>query len=241
MPRSKNNKDDKLHSPAWMVTYGDMMTLLLVFFVLLYSFSVMDLDKFQGFISALQSRLGVLDGGTTISEDSLVSKGSMGEKFNPATQQVYAKVMGEMNQFINEQGLKDMVSMEITKRGLVIRFTGQILYELGKADIKPGGEKILDKSASIIKDINNEIMVEGHTDNLPIDNDEFPSNWELSTARATNVIRYLIAEKGLNPSRISAAGFSEYRPLYPNDTIEHRAKNRRIEIVILNSIYNEER
>lgn len=240
MPREKNKEEKvKKGSPAWMTTYGDLMTLLLVFFVLLYSFSVMDLEKFQGFIAALKAQLGVLDGGRTISEDTLVSKGLKGERFNPS-QTNLNRVMGELSQYIKEQGLQNNVSLEITRRGLIVRLTGQILYDLGKAEIKPEGEKILDKIATSIKDIPNDIMVEGHTDNLPINNEQFPSNWELSTTRATNVIKFFIENYNISPDRLSAAGYSEYRPLYSNDTPEHRTKNRRVEIVILNSINRQE-
>jgi len=235
MPRGKKKKDDDLDkgSPAWMTTYGDMMTLLLVFFVLLYSFSVMDLDKFKGFISALQSKLGVLDGGMTVSEESALSRGSTGEKFNPAN---YSKVMGEMQQYIETNKLQESISMELSKRGLVIRFTGQILFDIGEALIKPRGREILNDISDILKNVPNDIVVEGHTDNWPINNENFPSNWELSTARATNVIKYFIENGAISPAKLSAAGYSKYHPLFPNDTSEHRANNRRIEVVLLNSV-----
>ncbi len=233
LKNKKKGDDQPPGSPAWMLTYGDMMTLLLVFFVLLYSFSVMDLSKFQGFISALQSRLGVLDGGQTIIDETEMTRGSMGEDFNPS-QRALNKVMGDMNSYIKEQELQQKVIMEQNERGLVVRLTGQLLYDLGKAEIKPVGKQVLDQIAVSISTIPNNIMVEGHTDNWPITTANFPSNWELSTARATNVIRYFIEEHGLNPERLAAAGYSEYRPLYLNDTAQNRAGNRRVEIVILN-------
>ncbi len=235
LKRQRNDKDEQPGSPAWMTTFGDMMTLLLVFFVFLYSFSVMDLDKFEGFISSLQSKLGVLDGGRTISDETMTSRGSIGQDINPVRQRL-TRVMGTMNQYVEEEGLQEEVQMEMTKRGLVVRLSGQVLYELGRANIKPEGEKLLDKIAGSIKEIPNNIMVEGHTDNWPIDNEEFPSNWELSTTRATNVIKFFIENHNLNPSRLSAAGYSEYRPLNPNNTPESRATNRRVEIVILNTL-----
>ncbi len=232
MPRKKKKQDEgQPGSPAWMTTFGDMMTLLLVFFVLLYSFSVMDLDKFEGFISALQSKLGVLDGGKTISEENRVSRGSQGEKFNPDSAN-FTKVMAQLKEYIDDQNLSDRVKLEKTDRGLVIRLTGQILYDLGKADIKAEGREVLDKIAQSIIDLPNNIVVEGHTDNWPIQNEEFPSNWELSTTRATNVIRYFIEKHNIEANRLSAAGYSEYRPLVDNDTAKNRTKNRRVEIVV---------
>ncbi len=238
MPRKRKNKkddDNNNGSPAWMTTFGDMMTLLLVFFVLLYSFSVMDVAKFEAFISSLKSQLGVMEGGKTIVEEDMVAKGSSGKNFNPSSQN-FSELMGEMNQYIEKKGLKDKVNMELTKRGLVVRLTGRVLYDIGKARIKPGGKKVLDKIAGVIKKRSNNVMVEGHTDNWPINTVKFPSNWELSTSRATNVIKYFIEQQGIEPSRLSAAGYSKYRPLFPNDTSEHRAKNRRVQIVIKNSV-----
>ncbi len=234
--RRSNNSDEsnKNSSPAWMTTFGDMMTLLLVFFVLIYSFSVMDLQKFKGFISALQNQLGVLDGGKTISDESKLTRGSRGTNYNQSEVNL-TRLKNRMQTFITEKGLEDKVQMEITERGLEIRMTGEILYDLGEARIKKQGREVLDEIATSIKDIRNDVMVEGHTDNLPINNERFPSNWELSTTRATNVIRYFIEEHDIKPYRLSAAGYSEFRPLFDNDTPEHRAKNRRIEIVVKNT------
>src|SRR6056297_2108755 len=134
MRRNKKNNNEESSgggSPAWMTTFGDMMTLLLVFFVLLYSFSVMDLEKFKGFMSALQNQLGVLESGKTISEETLVDKGSMGERFNPAPENI-SQVMNKMRNYVQKNNLEDKINMQITERGLVVRFSGEILYEIGE-------------------------------------------------------------------------------------------------------------
>ncbi|MFW6386420.1 MAG: OmpA/MotB family protein [Bacillota bacterium] len=232
--RDRDDKKVDTKSPAWMTTFGDMMTLLLVFFVLMYSFSVMDLEKFEGFISALQNRLGVLEGGKTISDESQVNRGSMGEDFNPS-QENLEKVMGDMQEYVEENELQENVEMEMTEKGLVVRLTGRVLYDIGEAVILPEGRELLAELANAIQDIPNNIMVEGHTDDWPINTEKFPSNWELSTTRATNVIKFMIEELEVDPGRLSAAGYSEYRPLKTNDTAENRAQNRRVEIVILNT------
>jgi chemotaxis protein MotB len=231
MPRNnQNNKkdDDGGGSPAWMTTFGDMMTLLLVFFVLLYSFSSMDVEKFQGFISALQNQLGVLDGGQTITPNPNIDAGTLGEDYAQAPQNIQ-QIMRELDNYIESNDLGDRVEVENKRKGLVISLTGEILYELGRANIRGQGREVL----SMISDI----MIEGHTDDLPIRTDEFPSNWELSTARAVNVIKFLIEETDFDPARLSAAGYSEYRPVAANDNPNGRAKNRRVEVVILNSQY----
>jgi chemotaxis protein MotB len=240
MPRKTNRNndsgDDGGGSPAWMTTFGDMMTLLLVFFVLLYSFSSMDVEKFRGFISALQSQLGVLDGGQTITPNPNIDAGTLGEDYAQAPQNIQ-QIMRELDNYIESNGLGERVNVENKRKGLVISLTGEILYELGRADIREQGREVLAMISDILKDIPNDIMIEGHTDDLPIRTDEFPSNWELSTARAVNVIKFLIEERDFDPARLSAAGYSEYRPVADNDNPEGRAENRRIEVVVLNSQY----
>ena len=215
------------------------MTLLLVFFVLLYSFSVMDLQKFQGFMSALQNQLGVMDGGKTISQSQVMEQGMRGEHFNPSRINL-KRVMKNMQGFIAENDLEDKVHVEMTDRGLVIRMTGEILYDLGEAVIKPQGKEVLDEIGVNIQGITNNVKVDGHTDNLPINNSEYPSNWELSTARAVRVIKYFIENMNITPSRLSAAGYSMYRPLRENTNPNNRAINRRVEVVILDITLDQE-
>ena len=239
MPRNKNNNgggDEGGGSPAWMTTFGDMMTLLLVFFVLLYSFSSMDVEKFKGFISALQSQLGILEGGQTISENPNIDAGTLGQDYAQAPQNI-REIMRELNNYIEDNNLSDRVDVENKRKGLVISLTGEILYQQGRADIRDQGREVLAMISDILRDVPNDIMIEGHTDDVPIRTDEFPSNWELSTARAVNVIKFLIEERNFEPARLSAAGYSEYRPVADNDTAEGRAENRRVEVVVLNSQY----
>lgn len=235
MPRRRKNRDDDDDDSNWMTTFSDMMTLLLTFFVLLYSMSVIDVDKFQAAISSLRENMGILSGGKSFSSQPLPDSGSLGTDISRSSRSNLTAAMQEMQQYVQEKNLEDRVNMNITQRGLVVRFTGQILFDVGKADIKSKGREVLDKVAKVLKDIPNNVMVEGHTDNWPIDTEEFPSNWELSTARATEVIKYFIEDPGINPIRLSAAGYSKYRPLKPNDSPKNRALNRRIEVVILNT------
>ena len=224
-------------SPAWMTTFGDMMTLLLTFFVLLYSMSSIDVAKFEQAMGSLQGHLGVLSGGRAISTQQSLDRGDIGQDFSPITTRVLRRAMAEIEAYVEDEGVGQDVSTEMTQRGLVIRFTGQLLFNLGEADIREEGEDVLLRVANIIREVPNDVLVEGHTDNLPINTPEFPSNWELSTARATRVIRYFIENENIDPDRLSASGYSEYQPLRPNDTPENRAENRRVEIVLLNPDY----
>ena len=136
--------------------------------------------------------------------------------------------------FINEYELSNNVHMSENKRGIVISIMDNILFPSGNGDLSDASKPILDKMAQLIKTLPNDIRVEGHTDNVPIETKEFPSNWHLSIARATNTAYYLMHHNGLKPEKVSVVGFSEYKPIAPNDTPESRALNRRVDIVILN-------
>ena len=128
----------------------------------------------------------------------------------------------------------DQVALTMEDRGLVITFVAEVLFDSGKAKLKPGGEKILKKVGSVIKEetSDNDIGIEGHTDNVPIKYSGWKSNWELSTARATSVLHYLEDNCQLRPDKLSATGYGEYRPVASNDTKEGKRSNRRVEIII---------
>ncbi len=162
-----------------------------------------------------------------------------GEYFNPSRMNLN-RVMQNMQGYIAENNLQDKVHVEMTEKGLVIRMTGEILYDLGEAVIKPEGEDVLDEIGKNIQGISNNVKVDGHTDNLPINNSDYPSNWELSTARAVRVIKYFIENMSIQPGRLSAAGYSMYRPLRENTNPNNRAVNRRVEVVILDTTLGQE-
>lgn len=229
--RSKylREEDESKGTPAWMVTYSDLFTLLLCFFVLLYAFSTLDVARFRQVISALQQSLGILEGGKTLMTEPLVTGGP----HITADWEQLETIRLELQRFIEERGLGNSVTLEREERGLKLSFQGKILFDLGKADIKPEVRGILDEVAEMIRGWPNHVRIEGHTDDLPIDNERFPSNWELSVARAVRVLRFLVEEKGIDPKRVSAVGYGEYRPIVPNDSMENRAKNRRVDLVIL--------
>ena len=133
------------------------------------------------------------------------------------------------------------VSLEMAERGLVITFVAEVLFDSGKADVKKEAHNVLGKLAKVIKDkaYDKEVGVEGHTDNDPIKHSGWKSNWELSTARATSVLHYLVNEGKLDPKKLSAIGYGEYRPVVSNKTLAGRQKNRRVEIVIIPKMFKQ--
>ncbi len=229
--------EDPPPQAPWLNTYADMVTLLLCFFVLLFSMSVVNVKKFEAAMSSLQGALGILDGSPIPSP-----KGDSTQVFDPAdlVAQMLAEEMAEMarlQQFIEEElsgsGLSDKVGVSLEERGVVLRFADTVLFDVGQDTLRPESAQVLQKIGEIIKTLDNPIRVEGHTDNWPISTPRFPSNWELSTARATRVVRFFIEEAGVEPRQLQAAGYGEYYPIETNNTAEGRQKNRRVDIVIL--------
>lgn len=236
--RRGSSKSESVGSsaPGWMVTYSDLVTLILVFFVLLFSFSSLDLQRFHAIMTSLQGSWGILESGRSLNPWERLDFGSLEpmipvESLIPTTQM--EEMVLELETFILENDLQDLVDITVQERGVVVRFADQVLFDSGRAVLKPESRRILDRVADSLRRWPNQIRVEGHTDNVPIHNEQFPSNWELSTARATRVLRYLVEEQGLQPTRLAAVGYGEFRPLRPNDTPADRAVNRRVDIVLL--------
>ncbi len=228
--RRRTIKKKKHTTAAWIVTYSDMVTLLLCFFVLLYAFSVLDVGRFQAVLHSLRRTLGVFDEGIPVSGDQHDEFAD--SQFENDWEQL-GIIEDELMEFIDAEQLIEDVWITREYRGLKISFSGRLLFELGKADLTEDAKLVVEIVSDILKEFPNPIRIEGHTDDLPIMTDEFPSNWELSVTRAVRVLRYLIEEKSMDPERFSAIGYGEYWPLVPNTTPKNRALNRRVDIVIL--------
>lgn len=224
-------------APIWMITYSDLMTLLLVFFVLLFSFSTMNIAKFKQFIASYQG-VGILDSGAAsiIDSEPLAQDYSQDTGFAEAIVQERARELMAAYQtvknYLIENNLETLVEVRYENQGIALDIKESILFDSGKADLKPNAREVLDRLAGLLGQINNEVIVEGHTDNRPIHTVQFPTNWELSTARAVTVVRYFSEQKQLRPERFVAVGYGEYRPLLPNDSPENMAANRRVVLLI---------
>jgi chemotaxis protein MotB len=218
-----------------MTTYSDLVTLLLCFFVLLFSFSVIDAKKFEAIIRSFQGSLGVLDSGKTIDEDQYISQALQSSRLMREQEEAESMewLYRQLDEYIQQNNLEGTVVLGVEERGLLIRFKDQVLFDSGKAVIRKDGEPIVQSIGEILKQNDRAIRVEGHTDNVPMHSLLYPSNWELSTARAVNVVKFFIERVGIAPTRLSAAGYSEYHPIADNDTAENRQKNRRVDVVIL--------
>jgi chemotaxis protein MotB len=262
-PRARRHSHDEEHESheRWLITYADMITLLMVLFIVLYSISQVDLAKFRRLKDGLAggfggpAAAGLLDGGVGPIEggggvfdaglpnpEVLESAGAAlaAQNARLAAQRkerdVLEGVRREIAESLGEAGVGDAVRFRLEARGLVVTIvTDRVLFDLGEADLRPEGREVIDHLAPALVRLPNLIAVEGHTDNLPISG-RFPSNWELSTARATTVLRELIERHGLAPARLQAAGYADQRSVAGNDTAEGRSANRRVEIVVLSDV-----
>jgi chemotaxis protein MotB len=218
----------------WLLTYADMITLLMAFFILMYSMSIINLSKFKQVAISIRSGFGgSLEGGSGLLTHPIGQRAIIGEQF-PQEGKSIEEVAGKLEEYIKERDLSQAMRVTIEERGLVISLsTDNLLFPIGSAQMRPAAEEILHEIAGLLQSVSNKVLVEG---DLPIRTAEFPSNWELSTARASRVVRYLIEGYGIESKRFAAAGYADTKPTVPNTSEENRRRNRRVNIVILTDV-----
>lgn len=216
-------------APAWMATFADLATLLMTFFVLLLSFASMDVVKFRQMAGSVKDAFGTQvenPGAYEERSDKMVTV-QLSEEENRTIDMMQ---MGErIRKTVEEQDLEDKTEVSINKDGVTLTVDGTFMFDGGSAKLKPEFESFLGEIAKIIEEHDYPLAIEGHSDNIPIKSPLYPSNWELSSARATAVLRHLIEKYKVPAKRLMAVGYSDTRPLVANDTPENRAKNRRVE------------
>lgn len=210
-PRKRNNNNEEENIHRWLISYSDFLTLLFTFFVALYALSTVDITKAEKMTTSLRKVFKVIDEPISFEEDR-----------NKAIIEDLRKLLNDVSG----------ISIKSDARGVVITLPDSLLFDSGSASLKPESTDALTRIAEKLKEIPGKIAIEGHTDNVPISSSIYKSNWELSAARASSVLHFLL-QRGLNPDRFIIAGYGEYRPVAPNDTEEGRAKNRRVELIIM--------
>ena len=231
MKRRRRRLEYQENHERWLLTYSDLITLLLAFFIMMYTLSRQDAQKYQevsdhlrvifsGGSGVLAKGSGVLPAGAAV----LPPEASNGE------------IMKQLEDEIKSAAVPIEMQRDVTilldERGIVVRVLDQAFFEEGKADLQDKAKSAINRIVPILKQVNRDVRIEGHTDNVPISTAEFKSNWELSAKRATEVVKYVIEKGGFPPEMISASGYAEFRPLVPNVSQENRSKNRRIEIIM---------
>jgi len=229
-------------APAWMATFADLSTLLLTFFVLLLSFANMDAQKFREMLGSVKDAFGVQK---ETWGDYMARSQTPIEQMLEQAMQDQAQSEGQsqeqgasMQQFMSIvqalfQDLGGAAEVYMDDEGVTVRVEGKLLFPSGSAELRPEAAAVMDRIAALMNKYTFDLYILGHTDSVPIHTERFPSNWELSAARATAALRYLV-EKGADPTRLVAVGFADSRPVAPNDTPEGRAKNRRVEFLFKN-------
>ena len=227
-----------LDSNGWMVTFSDLVMLLLTFFVMLLCMSSMDSKQLKNIRSALNEAAGLLE------YSSLKGVNNLG-KFIQEYQNTNDLFVLDQNHLKNLvttesdkllsktiEDLNEIMDIADDERGIVLSLQENILFDSGEVKIKKDALPVLESISSAIESCPNDILIMGHTDNIPIRSKVYESNWELSSYRGLSVLEYFLKVKGLQPFRFSVGGYGPSRPLYPNDTPKNRALNRRVEIII---------
>ena len=229
--RKKKDKGHEASSERWLITYADLITLLLIFFVVMYALSNIDAKKFEAMAISMASAMG---GSSSVLPNPGVAI-PPGVSSQDAAEEAaeLERLRQELQQYIEENGLSGNVTVRLEERGIVVSFSDVALFPLGSAVLTPTARTFIDQVGQILMGTTQYIRVEGHTDDLPINTREYPSNWELSTARANSVVQAVIADLGFPQNRLSVTGYGEFRPQAPNDTMENRQRNRRVDIVVL--------
>ncbi len=264
----RGQEEPKAGSPEWMTTFSDLMNLLLCFFVLLFSMSSVDAEKFEMVVASLQSSFSILPaGGAAIGPGQMVSSGvsqlemfdvyynqmansetdeeTEGEKDLKEEYQENALAESEemaekIEELAEQYGIADQVEVDFNAEYVLLNMSGTLLFDSGKSELKVEAYEVVDKVGRILQSYSeNMIEVEGHTDNVPISSSKYKDNNVLSMYRALTVADYLREVTSLEPSHIKSSGRGEYVPIADNSTPEGRARNRRVEIKIYNTYYSE--
>ncbi len=220
--------------PDWVMTFADLSTLLFAFFVLLLSFANMDVIKFREMLGSVQSAFGVSKKTHGEYQPTMQGEGSQMGSTETMTEGEYQQMSHEMEdklkEVIQKTGMEQNAEVISGPLGVTVRVKGMTFFAPGSAQIKRSGAPFLNGIAVLMSKFPFQLVIEGHTDNVPIKTRQFPSNWELSAYRATVVLRYLLFKK-IDPHRLMAVGYASTHPIATNDTAEGRAANRRVEFV----------
>jgi len=234
----KNKKEHHEEHPdeTWLIPYADMLTLLLALFIVMFAMSQVDKAKLQ----RVSEQFSIIfsGGSATLEKDGtstipMEMPNTLDGNDGTIEEAKMSEVKSMLEKEIKSMGYADKVKVELNKEGLEISIQDVILFNSGEADIIQGVSPLLTQISKLLKKLDNDIKIVGHTDNVPIHTEKFRSNWDLSSMRAINVMNFMVGTGGLSPNKFSVQAYGEYSPKYNNQTVEGRAKNRRVEIFII--------
>ncbi|MCP3178400.1 flagellar motor protein MotB [Desulfuromonas sp. KJ2020] len=223
---AKKPKKKQEGAPAWMVTYSDLVTLLLTFFVLLLSMASMDRIKFSAASNSLKGAFGIMGGKqqTEIAPPAIID-------FSPIDDDMFQRVYKRILEQLNRLRLDKTITLVKDRGAIVLRVNEAILFDVGQTEVKPAAYPVLRKVADMVRPLPMQLRVEGHTDDVPVASGQ-RTNWDISVQRAVSVLKFLQQEDLFPLDRMAAVGYGEQKPLAPNDSDENRALNRRVEFVL---------
>lgn len=246
MSRRKQRNRNHI-SETWLLPYADLLTLLVALFIVLYAISEIDSQKYESLMEVFESEfrggIGIIDTNTQTnvelpvevdSEDEDKNEDQNEEQHGISELRKLKELQKQINHYIDENNLSEVLGTTLSNEGLFVTISNDVSFDTGSAKVKSDGKKIAKEISNFLyTDPPNQIVVSGHTDNRPIDNHEFSSNWHLSAVRAINFMQLLLEHEDLNPDQFSAKGFGEHHPLVPNDSKQNMEINRRVEVQIL--------
>jgi chemotaxis protein MotB len=240
MARKKHEEHEEHHDERWLVSYADFITLLMVLFVILYSMGQVDVKKYQSLANSMRTAF-TLGGPSQVVDGQIDQAGGTSEDGTakpivvpgiPEGPTQSEEVAGELTSMLASQNLGNAVSVQTNIEGVLISLSERLIFKEGQSELPVDAYPVLDTIAEMLRPIENQVRLVGHTNNIPSANPAYPTNWELSLARALSVAKYLM-NAGIAPDRFIISGSGEYDPLFPNDTPQHLELNARVEIVIL--------
>jgi chemotaxis protein MotB len=232
LKRNRRKYDSNINHDRWLISYADFVTLLFAFFTTMYAISTVDAKKLQDMVESMQA---AFDANKLPTPRKTNSQPAKPLKQPTLDQQALEALKERLTQRLKLQIAGGQVGLEVDPRGLVVTIREAGTFGVGSAELSDAAKGVLGEVADALQDVDHPVRIEGHTDDVPIRTAKYKSNWELSTARATNVVSFFVEERGLPPSRFSAAGYGEFRPRAMNTSGANRATNRRVDIVILNA------
>jgi chemotaxis protein MotB len=251
----KKVPEKEANHERWLVSYADFITLLFAVFVTLYAMSQTDKKKVEEVVQSMQASFGMANVGSPAGKINVIPSKTInvmpaikpeaavvpfgrqrgGMTRVRAEEKDFRQIKSSIEAYLVKQGAQNKVALTITRRGLVVSLKEAGFFHSGEATVRTDAYDLINTISEVMTQYNNPLRIEGHTDNIPISTAQFPSNWELSTARATNALKYLINHFDVDPDKISATGYAEFRPISDNSSSEGRAKNRRVDVVLLTS------
>ncbi len=261
MAKGKKHNHEEHIDESWLIPYADLLTLLLALFIVLFATSKVDAHKFEQLVKsfniALNGGVGVMQNPSAVKFDPTQEVSTVTNKKDGEQEQEekgkteeqkrleaaleketkdLQKMKAQLDGYIQNNKLQDKLQTRLTEQGLLITILDNALFDSGSATLRPGARALAAEISKLLVPQPKLVTVTGHTDNRPINTAEFPSNWDLSTKRATNFLKIILENKALSPAKFSATGKGEFHPVATNDTPDGRAKNRRVEVAILRDL-----